>query len=91
MAHYPTAASQKEIKDGFLWLIFAGIFAIGFSYTLWSIDEMLTHSPRERVLSDTLKELRTAQSSFKSLSIDERYSHTELPKIAHEVRNDEAH
>jgi hypothetical protein len=58
--------NAQEARNGTKWFYGAGLVALLLSYALFSADEMLSHSPREKILGETLKELRTAQSSLGS-------------------------
>jgi len=64
-----------EMKNGYTWFFGAGLFAVLLSIGLFFTDEMLENSSKERDLGQTLFELRSAQSSFTSGSVDERLQH----------------
>ncbi len=56
----------KEAKTAARWFYIAGAIAVLFSFTLFRVDEALTHSKRDENLGKTLLELRTAQTSLGS-------------------------
>ncbi len=64
--------NQQEVKDGMRWLFSAGAFAIALTVFLFFTDHKLSTSTREQDLGNTLRELRTAQSSLASRVTDER-------------------
>ena len=64
---------------GMRWLFGAGTVAILFSVFLVSIDNYLTNSDREKRLNERMKEMRSAQTSLGSSSIDPRNHAPELP------------
>lgn len=64
--------NPQETRAGTRWFFLAGLFAIAFAFGLVKTDDFLTESKREQVLRDTLLELRTAQASLPSRSLDER-------------------
>lgn len=51
----------QEVRFGWTWFFCVGIIAVGFSFFLFSMDELLSNSDREQRLGQTLRELRTAQ------------------------------
>ena len=53
-----------ETRGAVGWFIGAGLFAVLLSFALYTTDESLAHSTRERDLALNLRELRTAQSSY---------------------------
>jgi hypothetical protein len=53
-----------EANTAARWFYGAGTFALLLALTLYYFDERLSNSPREKILSETLLELRTAQSSL---------------------------
>ena len=64
--------NPKEVRDGQYWLLGAGAFAIVFSLFLQYVDHSLTTSQSEKVLGDTLYELRMAQSTVSAAATDPR-------------------
>lgn len=63
----------QEAARGKRWAVVAGIVAIAFAGALFTVDEALSNSPRERILGNTLLELRTAQAGLSSVRpMDER-------------------
>lgn len=63
----------KDIEKGAkLWFYAAGAFAIILAFCLFKTDEMLSHSPRDKILGETLLELRTAQTSLTTDPTDTR-------------------
>ena len=64
--------NQKEVTGGMSWLLGAGTAAVLLLAFLIYVDHGLRHSDGEKVLGDTLRELRTAQSSLPSEVSDER-------------------
>ena len=64
--------TEAEIKAGYRWFFGAGVFAIILACGLYCADQRLSESKREEVLGNTLYDLRTAQSSLGTGSIDER-------------------
>ena len=68
-------SNANEAHGGARWFYLVGAIAVLFSYILFRTDEALTHSPREKVLGQTLRELRTAQASLGNIStVDPRLS-----------------
>ncbi len=65
----------KETSDGIKWMFGAGTFAILLTLFLVYVDYVLRHSNSEHVLGETLRELRAAQSSLGTGSVDERQLH----------------
>jgi len=64
---------KEEAARGSRWFMVAGSIAVAFAAALFMVDEGLSNSPRERVLGQTLEELRTAQASLPpARSLDER-------------------
>jgi hypothetical protein len=61
-----------EQKRGMIWLCIAAPVAIAFTCTLYFVNNFLEASPTERILGETLQELRGAQTSLKSYVTDER-------------------
>jgi hypothetical protein len=59
-------------SDARRWFFGAGLAAVLLSLFLAVTDYRLSHSDREKVLGQTLKELRTAQSSLPSRVTDPR-------------------
>lgn len=57
---------KEEAARGKRWGLIAGIIAIAFAGALFTVDEALSNSPRERLLGNTLLELRTAQAGLPS-------------------------
>lgn len=70
----------QETRAGTKWFFMAGLFAIAFSFALVKIDDSLTESKRDKILGETLHELRTAQASLPSRSQDEREMDLSAPK-----------
>ena len=64
--------NQQEQRDGMRWLFSAGAFAVVLTIFIFFTDHKLTTSTREKVLGETLIELRTAQTSLASRVTDER-------------------
>lgn len=64
--------NEHEMKDGMRWFYGAGAVAILLVIFLRFVDDRLTHSPRERVLGETLSELRSAQFSLPARATDDR-------------------
>jgi hypothetical protein len=62
----------QEQKDGMRWLYSAGAFAVVLSIFLFVSDHKLSTSTREKDLGNTLRELRTAQTSLTGRVTDER-------------------
>lgn len=54
------------------WLFGAGAVAILFSFFLFSIDNYLSNPDRARRHDEKLKEIRSAQTSIASSSVDPR-------------------
>lgn len=54
------------------WFFGAGLVAVLLCISLYQVDEMLTHSKKEQILGETLRELRGAQFSIPSHGVDER-------------------
>ncbi len=66
---------SQETKGAAKWFAFAGLAAVTFSLALYLVDQGLSHSTRERDLGQTLRELRTAQTSLaSSKTVDPRQS-----------------
>jgi hypothetical protein len=64
---------KEEAARGSRWFVVAGGVAVVFAAALFTVDEALSNSPRERRLGQTLQELRTAQASLPpARSLDER-------------------
>ncbi|RMG41669.1 MAG: hypothetical protein D6719_08035 [Candidatus Dadabacteria bacterium] len=61
-----------EQQAGLRWLIGAGLFAVALSVFLYRVDIGLSTSQREKVLGETLREIRTAQAALKSADPDPR-------------------
>lgn len=55
---------SQEAARGKRWGLVAGLVAIAFAGALFTVDEALSNSPRERNLGNTLMELRTAQAGL---------------------------
>lgn len=64
---------------GMRWLFGAGMVAILFSVFLVSMDNLLTNSQGERKNYERMREMRSAQTSLGSASIDPRNHAPELP------------
>lgn len=64
--------TKEEMRAGFLWFIGAGIFSVLLSVALYMADEGLSNSTRERDLANALFDMRTAQTSLPTGSMDER-------------------
>ena len=63
--------TEKERRDSWIWLFVGGAFAICVaSFMFWS-DRTLSNSDSEKVLGQTIHEIRSAQVSFPS-SVDPR-------------------
>ena len=81
-----------EQTDGYRWFFFVGALAVAFSVFLATVDQRLSESDGERKLGETLRELRTAQSSLPSRVTDSRqtlsFMHTESNG---ESAHDESH
>lgn len=73
-----------EQRRGYIWFFGASAFALGVIFIVVNGDRYLSTSKREVVVHDTLKELRTAQTSLDSLTSDERQTLNDL----HEVTSD---
>ena len=61
-----------EQKRGITWLMIAGPVAIALTTTLYCINNRLEDSQGEKILGETLRELRTAQTSIESHVTDSR-------------------
>jgi hypothetical protein len=61
-----------EQKRGMIWLTIVGPVAIVVTIALYCTNNFLENSPTEKILGDTLRELRGAQTSVKSNFTDER-------------------
>lgn len=66
--------NPEEVRNAWTWFFCAGILAIGLSAFLQISDFRLSTSPRERILGNTLYELRLAQTSVKAGAVDPRLS-----------------
>lgn len=63
----------QEAARGKRWGLVAGVVAIAFAGALFTVDEALSNSPRERNLGKALLELRTAQAGLPAArSLDDR-------------------
>lgn len=67
--------NDEESRTAYRWFFLAGAAAIIFAWFLYSADERLSHSNRERALGETIYEMRSAQHSFDSRVTDERLKH----------------
>ena len=67
--------NEKEASDGIKWMFGAGAFALALTAFLVYTDNSLIDSKREQILGETLRELRTAQTSLGTGLIDERQLH----------------
>lgn len=56
--------TEKERKDSWIWLFGAGTFAICIALFMFWSDRTLANSDHEQRLANTLREIRTAQSSL---------------------------
>jgi hypothetical protein len=68
--------SDRERSAGARWFFVAGAAAITLAFTLWYVDERVSHSPSEKLLGEKLHQLRSAQSSLASEVSDERQLRT---------------
>ncbi len=67
---------KNETQRGVRWFAIAGSVAVLFAFGLYTVDETLSNSPRERKLGQTLLELRSAQTTLPaSQSPDDRLGH----------------
>ena len=65
-------SNVAEQKSGMVWLSIAGPVAILLVFALYTVNNRLTESTGEKVLGDTLRELRGAQTSIQSHYSDVR-------------------
>ncbi len=65
---------ERELRDAWIWFFAAGAFAILLSMFVQTVDFKLSTSDREKVLGETLRELRGAQAEIASGAVDERLS-----------------
>ena len=74
--------------DGYRWFFVVGAIAICFSIFLANIDKRLSESDKEKRLGDTLRELRTAQTTLPSRVTDSRqtlsFMHSANEAVSHE-------
>lgn len=63
---------NKSQKAGMTWFVFGLLISITLTVTLMNIDHLLTFSSREKDLSATLYELRSAQTSLNARVTDNR-------------------
>jgi len=68
-----------EAARGARWFYTAGTVAIVLAFMLFRWDEWLSNSDREKVLGETLKELRTAQASLGSDGQTDPRVHNSVP------------
>lgn len=83
-------------RRGRNWLLGAGGLAVLFSFFLYNVDLTLTDSPRERILGETLYELRMSQHSLPTGETDERlttspFDSAEEAATEHEDHNEDSH
>ena len=71
MAH-AASTSRDEEKVGITWLLIGLVVGIALTCFLMRVDDALTFSTRDKVLGETLRELRTGQTSIPSRSVDPR-------------------
>ena len=64
--------NKEEEKQGIIWFFIAAPVAILLTFALYTVDETLTHSKAEADMASSLKELRGAQSSLSTGSVDPR-------------------
>ena len=65
---------QTEIRNGYYWFFGAGLFAVALSIALFTVDETLSNSDSEKKLGEAIYDMRSAQTSFGTGSVDERLS-----------------
>lgn len=63
--------TEKERRDSWIWLFAGGTFAICVGLFAFFADRYLSTNGRERILGETIHEIRTAQASVPS-SVDPR-------------------
>ena len=76
--HGALEGDPKVLADGMRWFFIAGPIAVAFAFFLYSADEMLEHSDREKVLGETLYELRSSQTGLPSRVEDPRVKRSTL-------------
>jgi hypothetical protein len=74
---------QKEVQDGFKWLVCAGSAAILLSLTLfWADNTVMRNAPaRDKVHNEELHQLRVAQAGLPGRVTDDRQT---LPLVLEE-------
>ena len=72
MSHNTAQIEQAEAKSAIRWFFGAGLVAILLVFALYTIDNRLSTSTRERDLGDTLKRLRGAQAALPGRVNDDR-------------------
>lgn len=65
-------SNPQETQLGTQWFIGSLIVALCFAGFLYYCDQRLSNSPRDRILGQTLLELRTAQTSLPGNISDSR-------------------
>ena len=84
--------NPQETQGAIRWFVGAGLFAVLFSFFLYRADEGLSHSTRDKVLGETLYELRAAQTALGSGATDPRQlHHPESPLTAAQAPHDVTH
>ncbi len=63
---------SQVTQNSFRWLLIAGSVAVALTIFLYRVDNHLTNSDKEARLGNTLRTLRTAQSTVSAGASDER-------------------
>lgn len=63
---------SQVTQNSFRWLLIAGSVAVALTIFLYRVDNHLTTSDKEARLGNTLRTLRTAQSTVSAGASDER-------------------
>lgn len=82
--------NETEARGARRWFWGAGAAAVLLSLWLWNVDNRLTNSPRERVLTETLYDLRSAQTSLPTANVDHRLT-VELPTLNNSAPGSHSH
>ncbi len=61
-----------EQRLGYTWFMVAGTIAVLFAFTLYKVDSHLHTSNSEKLHAEKMRELRTAQTSLSSRTVDTR-------------------